>query len=121
MAEVTREEFDGLRTMLEETYWMARGAMQSVQGKEATDRFAASVERFCDPVNRRLKEGTPFYTVSIPTMSHYTFWDADLLTLEEIAERPRNEIAALPGVGRVSLARIEEALAERGMSFAEAS
>jgi DNA-directed RNA polymerase alpha subunit len=120
MAEVTREEFDELRTLMEKTYWMARGAVQSIQGKDWAAEFSDRVDEFCDPVNRRLRMGTPFYeAVKLPPVSYYTFWDADLLTLEDISDRSREEIAALPGVGRVSLSRIEDALAERGLSFAE--
>lgn len=34
-------------------------------------------------------------------------YDADVITLEEIARKPRREVAALNGVGRVSLARLD--------------
>jgi hypothetical protein len=52
------------------------------------------------------------------------FWGglakADVLTLEEVASRPRNEIAAIRGVGPVTMAKLDAALAVEGLSYGEA-
>lgn len=53
------------------------------------------------------------------------FWGglnkAGILTLEEVAKKPREEIAAIKGVGPVTMAKLDAALAVEGLSYAEAS
>lgn len=46
--------------------------------------------------------------------------NAGMPTLYEVAAQPRSAIAALPGVGRVSIARLEAAMGERDLSWEEA-
>jgi DNA-directed RNA polymerase alpha subunit len=46
-----------------------------------------------------------------------TYW---LTRAGEVAERRREDVAALRGIGRASLAKLQKAMAQRGLSFAEA-
>ena len=46
--------------------------------------------------------------------------DADMYTLEEIAAKPRAEVAAIKGVGTVTMRKLDDAMSARGLSFADA-
>ncbi|MEK6327620.1 MAG: hypothetical protein AABM66_08895 [Actinomycetota bacterium] len=70
---------------------------------------------------RRMKRGTPVMRIAPNGTLYARLWDADLFTLEEIAARPRREVAAAKGVGRTSMKRIDAALAAHGLSWAEAA
>lgn len=122
MAEVTRQEFLELRAMVEETYYMARGALKSIVGKEASDDFASRVSWHCDPENRRWRSERALYKVGLSEQNMRPLTalaDAGIETLDDAARLRRDAVAAIPGVGDGTLERLDAALAEHGMTWAE--
>lgn len=121
---VTRAEFDELRRMVEETYWYAKRAAAASIGPDERVEWVRSVERHCDPRARRYRSGTPLYTLRLDSRNTRPLTalthDADVLTLEEAAERGRGSLASVSGVGAVTLERLDAALSERGLTWAEA-
>jgi hypothetical protein len=121
---VTRAEFEELRRMIEETYWYAkRGAAISVAAEER-ERWIATVERHCDPTNRRFRSGTPIYRLGLDAKNsrplQILMEDADVLTLEEAAARGRDSLANVAGIGPLTLKALDAAMSERGLTWAEA-
>lgn len=117
MAEITSADIRDLRREIEETKWLTFAVVQALYGKDSADRVLAKVREWLDDDMRRLERGTPVYEVA----AYARLMDADLLTLEEIAAKPRAEVAAVPGVGRVTMRHLESAMAERGLTFADAA
>lgn len=109
-------ELKQLRGEVLELRLLLEGVVGAVAGREKGQELLANLETYA--INRRISRGTPVYKVGIDRAS-WRLWDRDLLTVEEVAERSRSEIAAIPGVGRVSMRKLEAALAERGLDFAE--
>jgi hypothetical protein len=53
-------------------------------------------------------------------MAYARLMEADLYTLEEVAANPRAEVAAIKGVGQVTMRQLDDAMSARGLSFADA-
>lgn len=90
-------------------------------GKEKADQALAKLREWLDDDVHRFNRGTPVYAVAGAGPAYARLIDADLYTLEEIAAKPRAEVVAVKGVGRVTMRHLESAMAERGLTFAEAS
>ena len=121
---VTRAEFDELRRMVEETYWYAKRAAAVSVVKDSREEWIASVERHCDPTARRFRSGTPIYSLGLDAKNSKPLTalmeGADVLTLEEAAATGRGALASVSGVGALTLKKLDAALAERGLTWAEA-
>ena len=119
--EVTRAQLEELRRDVEETKWLVYAVMGALVGKEKSDQALGEVRRWLDADARRFERGTPVFDV---TPGHTTAYgrliDADLYTLEEVAAKQRKEVAAIEGVGRVTMRWLEGAMDERGLTWAEA-
>jgi hypothetical protein len=73
-----------------------------------------------DSDKRRERAGTPLRSFHLldrvlMTLRH----DMDSVTLEELAEHPRKEIAALDGIGRKTMQKLDLALAEHELTWRE--
>jgi hypothetical protein len=127
MGEVTKAEFDQLRAQVEEIYWMTRGLMQVLVGKEKTKSYAEYVKDYRSESVRSERFGRMFskpdglVAAKVPQPALEALFEQDCVTVQEVALRPRREIARITGVGRVALARLDAALAERGLTWVEAA
>lgn len=95
--------------------------MLNADGKQEADAALSRVQRFIDrrDLEERFESGTPVYKVAGARFD--MLLEADLYTLEEVAGKPRAEVAAVPGVGPVTLSRLEAAMAKSNLSWAEAA
>lgn len=111
-------ELEQLRREVQETKWLVYGVLQALVGKKQTDDVLGTVQSWVS--GERFTRGT---SIMDATPEHSTvycrFLDADLYTLEEVAAKPRKEIAAMEGVGRITMRHIEDAMSERGLEWAE--
>jgi hypothetical protein len=120
--QVTREQFQRLHREVEETKWLTHTAIVALIGKDKADAALAKIDEWLDSDFRRFARGTAVYNVNLGNALAYSrLIDADLFTLEEIAQKTRAEVAAVKGVGQVAMRHLEAAMAERGLSFAEAA
>jgi len=78
--------------------------------------------------DRKWRTETPVHKLGIPykqvlALERALCEDAyyALVTLEDLARMSRQDVARIPGVGPVTLDRLEAAFADRGVSWAEAS
>lgn len=115
---ITQDQFKALRREVQETKWLVHGVMQAIIGKERSDKALRHVQVWLEA--ERFRAGTPVTEVDGFGTAYWRLLDADLYTLEEVAARPRDEVASIKGIGKVSMGRIEAAMAERGLSFSAA-
>lgn len=94
---------------VEETRVLVEGVLKALVGKEKTEDYVRRVDSYL--WWRRYESGTPLYKFDIQQWGKLA--ELDLLTLEEVAAKPRDEIEALPGVGRMTIQKLEGAMAER--------
>ena len=118
---ITQEQFAELRREAQESKWLAHVVLQQLVGKEKADRALEYVRGFIEDHERweRFGDGTPVYRFAGAKFD--CLIEADLYTLEEVAARPRAEVAAVRGVGPVTLGRLEAAMSESGLSWGEAA
>lgn len=119
MAEVTRQEFFELRSLVEQTYWMSRAAVRALYGKDQVDELEVRIQRYCDPEIQRFASDTGFHRLGLATRPRHSLRKAGIVALEDLAVTSRGKVAAISGVGPRTLARLDAKLAEHGMSWAE--
>jgi hypothetical protein len=124
MGEVTQLELDRLRRQVEETRVLVELLVRGKLNKEEwpSDRLQAWLD---DELEHREymrafgKDGV-FGKVSAWTVTEALF-GAGFRTLHDLASVPRSQVAGIRGVGRVSIAKLDAALAERNLSWSEAA
>ena len=122
MAEgITQEQFAELRQEIEEAKWLAYSTIVVLSGKERADIALERVRSFIrtHEAGKRFEKGWPLYRVAFAPGQYNRLEDADLLTLEEVAEAGRENVSAIKGVGRRTLDCIEAAMTERDLAWAE--
>lgn len=122
MGEVTQADLDRLRREVEETRVLVEVAVRQWLGKDWTQ------ERLQDWLDGELerrewarafgKDGV--HGKGASSSAVWALIGAGIKTLDDLARTPRADVARMPGVGRVSIAKLDAALAERGLSWAEA-
>jgi len=120
---ITQEDLKALRREVQEAKWLAYSVLQHHIGKGKADDVLAYLQQFIEQreLEERWASGMPVYRLRGIGVQGWRLTEADLYTVEEVAAKPRAEVAALPGVGRATLRRVETAMAERGLSWAEAA
>lgn len=119
MGEVTKEDLKALRAEVAETRELVETTLFALVGKRASKyREALNAARF----QRRLETGWPLYRIGVASKVWCALQsDHDLITLEELACMGRDEVASIPGVGPRSLEKFDVAIADRGLTWAEAA
>jgi hypothetical protein len=112
------DELRALRRETEETKWVALAAVTAIVGKEKAEEALDRIQRWM--TQRRFDEGFPLYKLDLGH-AYSELWRRNLLTLEEVAEHSREEIAGIRGVGRATMARLDSAMRDRDLAYAEAS
>lgn len=120
MSEVTKADVEVLHAEVRELRELVDGVMYAVRRglfdtKNGSQTYAEFAERMVwvakhereEPIFGHCGEGTTYARLV----------EADVLTLEEAARRGRREVAALSGVGRITLAHLDTAMAERGLDW----
>lgn len=67
--------------------------------------------------DRRVAAGTRLHKLGFGPAVVHRLYQANLLTLEEVAERTEEEVAAIRGVGFMTMQRLRAALANARLSF----
>jgi hypothetical protein len=123
MGEVTQAELNRLRREVEETRALVGLMVRQFSGKEWTeDRLQAWLdeEREHRMFRRAFSdEGVWSVVEHLPIAERLA--RAGFCTVDDLSSVPRSEVAQIPGVGRASIAKLDAALAERNLSWAEAS
>ena len=111
-------EAEELRTELQEIRTLAEATLLALVGAKRIDGSLRNQQEWLQ--TRRLENGTPLYKLSL---SQPGFWrlmdDADILTLEEVAAKTRPKVQSVEGVGPATMRKLDAAMSERGLSFAE--
>lgn len=117
---VTQEDFKALRHEVREAKWLSFLVLQQLVGKQKAKEGFDSLQRFIERREEwaRFDRGTPVFATA--GSQYEALLKADLYTLEEVAAKPRGEVAAIRGIGPRTLARLDAELADRGLSWTEA-
>lgn len=111
-----------LRREIDETKMLVGGILQVIVGVEKTAAFEQRVYWAArDRERERQGSGTPLYTVGLPLTEGRHLYAEDLETLEDIAAKSREDIAAMKGVGPVTMRKLENAMDDHGLTWAEAA
>ncbi len=117
-----QNEIDQLRAEIREVRYLTEAVLMSIVGKDKMLMY--EIEAHVQSSLRRQRLGTPLREVGVRGRAHgrltSSFHDGlDVQTLEEIIRLPRERVAAVEGLGRKSMQKIEAAMAERGLAWAE--
>ena len=91
-AQITEAQFEALHRQVEEAKWLSHIVLQALIGKAKADDAYAYLQTWLDSDERRFERGTPVYKVHGLGTAIWRLLDADLLTLEDVASRPREEV-----------------------------
>lgn len=106
-----RKELRKQRLMLEKLILIVGGKEWGGEYLQGLERDA-NFDRFIDPIG--------LYELGIPERGRKALNRANLCTLDEVADRGRDAIEAIPEVGPATIRAIETALGDRGMQWAGA-
>ena len=102
-------------TNIEREFQLLRGGVAALVGP---DRLTRAIEDY------KFKQETPIYKCRLvpqatSALERYLGDPVkDLITLEDAAQRPRDEIAAIDGVGPQSIDKLDAAMAKAGLTWA---
>jgi hypothetical protein len=69
-----------------------------------------------DEFRRRFRSGTPLVSIVRPVQCQ-ALYQANLIALEEVADRTEEEVRAIDGVGYITVAKLMNAMDEHGLWF----
>jgi hypothetical protein len=104
-----RREIEDLKFLMVSAHWE----------REKWDELEAALERERD--RRRYGKPTALYHFRLGPVPADRLYDSGFVTLDEVAERSREEIASINGVGPKTLDRLDAAMQEHGLSYSEPS
>jgi hypothetical protein len=115
-------EVDQLRAELRDVRYLNEAILMALVGKKKMVMYR--IEARIESTFERERIGTPLRgLVKGPAYDALTlsYRDGlDLVTLEEVARTPREKIAELGGVGTKTMRKLEAAMADEGLTWAEA-
>lgn len=115
---MTRGDEVTLIKEVRETRQLTELLIAALYGKENTKSVVSIAKRHLE--RNPLDCQVPIWGIGL---QHHVgaLYEAGYRTLEDFTQVHRGEIARMPGIGRVSMQRIEDAMAEHGLTWAEAS
>jgi hypothetical protein len=118
MSEV--DQLREIRTELREMRLLLEKVLSATAGKDWTsDYLDRRVKREAE--FRRAIADSGLYNLGVPKRGRDGLREnADLLTLEEVSAWPRDKVATVDGVGPKTMKKLDAAMADRGLFWAEA-
>jgi hypothetical protein len=113
MAEITRAEFEQLRAEITEIRDIADATLCALNGSKRERWIEVAQTKRWD---RRFSR-EPRLFPAVPYPANQRLIDHDFLNLAEVSEARRSDVAALPRIGRKSMEKIDQALAEHGLMW----
>src|SRR4051794_18997645 len=110
-------ELESVRAELKEVRLLTEAVLAALVGEDKIESrlLFASI----DARRRRERAGTPLRSFRLPGDAGRAFYRMDIVTLEDLAQYPRSEIAAIEGVGRKTMQQLDLALAEHELTWRE--
>lgn len=133
MGEVTQADQAQLERRLEHIEALAEGIMHSLIGQEKRKTWLkwwnSEDERLRREFARKWENETPIYKLGIPQKAVTAIDNAlgqtdpywALVTVEELTDHSRAEVAAIRGVGPRTMAKLDAAVGDCGLVWAEAA
>lgn len=117
MGEVSRDEFRQLRNELRETREIASAVLLAIVGKEkaTTWRIDAAVQRRFD----KEVAGPPLREVVGHSVAERIWREFDVAGVRGLRCLDRDAVAALPGIGPVTIDKLDVALADQGVAWGD--
>ncbi len=112
-------EVEHLRRGVRDVRYAADAILMALVGKDKMTLW--ELEAHVEAGLRRDRIGTPLAEVGIGGRTHHwlssSHWDGqDIQTVEELVSRwPREKVAAMPGIGRKTLEKIDAVIADKGL------
>jgi hypothetical protein len=91
-----------------------RAQLDRIEAK--IDQLARAVGVQPDPEAVRLAAGAPLWGNGLDWRVGL-LWEADLITLEEVAGAGREDVAAISGIGQLTLEQLDAVLGEHGLEW----
>jgi hypothetical protein len=115
---MSANELDSVRAELKDIRYLTEAVLAELVGADAIHGRVLFAR--IDSDKRRERAGTPLRSVRLQDRVRQTLtWRMDVVTLEDLAQHPRREIAALDGIGRKTMQKLDLAFAEHELTWRE--